>query len=145
MKIGDSIPNLEKSRIILNKEKEQPILLEGKPTFVHFWSFSCQICKQSLSDINFFREDFASEMNIISVHIPRSEQELQINLVKEQVVLNQIKHITIVDNQYNISDSFQNKFVPAFYLFDRNGTLIDFQAGELNKLHLEQQFSELLN
>lgn len=145
MNIGESIPNLERNRIILNKDKEQSVIIEDIPTFVHFWSFSCQICKQTLTEINSFREKFASKINIISVHMPRSEHELQINSVKEQVELNQIKHITIVDNQYSVADSFQNKFVPAFYLFNKNGILIDFQAGELNLSNLELKIQELID
>lgn len=144
MEIGDRIPNLEKNRIIVNKTSESKVMIDDLPTFIHFWSYGCQICKQTLSEINLFRERFEDKINIISVHMPRSEQELQVNLVKEQITLNQIKHITIVDNQYTVADAFQNKFVPAFYLFDKNGILIDFQAGELNIQNLDNKVKELL-
>lgn len=145
MEIGDYIPNLEKNRIIFNNESNKMLVEEGIPTFVHFWSFSCQICKQSLSQINSFREKYKAQINIISVHIPRSEQELQVKIVKEKVSLNKIKHITIVDNQYSVSDKFQNNYVPSFYLFDNLGKLCDKQAGEFNLQVLEDKLIEMIN
>lgn len=145
MEIGNTLPNLEKNRIILNKEIDKLVITEGLPTFIHFWSYSCQICKQTLPDINFLQGKFKTKINIISVHMPRSEQDLQINLVKEHVEQNQIKHITIVDNQYAVADAFDNKFVPSCYLFDKLGTLVDFQAGELNIPLVEKKLNEFLN
>lgn len=144
MEIGDRIPNLERNRIIVNKNSESKIIKEDFPTFIHFWSYSCQICKQTLSEINLLRELFENNINIVSIHMPRSEEELQVNVVKEQIKLNQIKHTTIIDNQYTVADAFQNKFVPAFYLFDKDGILIDFQAGELNIPNLDNVIKELL-
>lgn len=145
MEIGDKLPNLESNRIILNKNSESKVINDGMPTFIHFWSFSCHICKQTLEEINLLRAKFMSDLNIISIHMPRSEQELQINLVKEHVELNHIKHITIVDNQYTVADLFQNKFIPSFYLFNKNNELVYIHAGELDILSLENKINELLN
>lgn len=138
MKIGDRLPKLENNRMIVNKIPNQELLVEGIPTFIHFWSYSCQICKKSLATINLFRNKFLGEINIISIHMPRSEMELQVNVVKENIEQNGITHPTIIDNQHSVAEAFKNKYVPAYYLFNKEGQLHHSQTGELDIEILEE-------
>jgi len=105
--------------------------LKGKPVLIHFWSISCHNCKESLPDINNWVDEFApSGLKIISVHMPRSEADTNVEKVKEAVEEYKMKQPCVVDNWHEITDRFENKFVPAYYVFDSEHKLRHFQAGE---------------
>jgi thiol-disulfide isomerase/thioredoxin len=103
----------------------------GAPTLVHFWAISCGSCKESLPDVNRWLETFAPQgLKILSVHMPRQESDTNVAAVKEAIDEYAVKQPCVVDNWHTITDAFENKYVPAFYLFDRQGKLRHFQAGE---------------
>jgi hypothetical protein len=41
-----------------------------------------------------------------------------------------LEHPQAIDEDYTLVDRFENKHVPAFYIFDREGKLRHFQAGD---------------
>lgn len=105
--------------------------LKGKPVLVHFWSISCGLCKKSLPDVNELREKYKEhDLQVIGVHMPRSEKDTEIGPVKETIEKYELKHPQAIDNEHNVVDAFENEFVPAFYLFDRDGLLRHRSAGE---------------
>lgn len=101
----------------------------GKPVLVHFWSISCGMCKESLPEINQLREKH-SELQLIGIHMPRSEKDTDISAVKETIEQYELKHPQGIDNQHEVVDRFENQFVPSFYLFDEKGQLRHRSAGE---------------
>ncbi|BCU80651.1 thiol-disulfide oxidoreductase YkuV [Polycladomyces abyssicola] len=105
--------------------------LQGKPVLVHFWSISCGMCKTSLPQVNEIREKYKDKgLQVIGVHMPRSEKDTEIGPVKETIEKYELKHPQAIDNQHNVVDAFENEFVPAFYLFDKEGVLRHRSAGE---------------
>jgi thiol-disulfide isomerase/thioredoxin len=103
--------------------------LASKPVLVHFWSISCGMCKESLPEINKMREAYP-DLQIVGIHMPRSEKDTNIVAVKETIAKYELQHPQGIDNEHNVVDAFQNEFVPAFYLFDREGVLRHRSAGE---------------
>ncbi|MXQ53931.1 TlpA family protein disulfide reductase [Shimazuella alba] len=103
--------------------------LASKPVLVHFWSISCGMCKESLPEINKMREAYP-DLQIVGIHMPRSEKDTNIVAVKETIAKYELQHAQGIDNEHNVVDAFQNEFVPAFYLFDREGVLRHRSAGE---------------
>lgn len=101
----------------------------GKPVLVHFWSVSCGMCKESLPEINQLREKYP-ELQLIGIHMPRSEKDTEIPAVKETIEKYELKHPQGIDNHHEVVDRFENQFVPAFYLFDEKGQLRHRSAGE---------------
>ena len=101
------------------------------PTLIHFWAISCHSCKESLPDVNRWLDTYSPQgLKILSVHMPRQESDTNLDAVTEIVKEYQMKQPCVVDNWHSITDAFENKFVPAFYLFDAEGKLRHFQAGE---------------
>jgi hypothetical protein len=49
-----------------------------------------------------------------------------------------------VDNTHAIVKQFQNEFVPAYYVFDRNHELVHRQAGDRGFERLEQKIEDVL-
>ena len=50
-----------------------------------------------------------------------------------------------VDNEHTLVDAFENEFVPAYYLFDRNHELVHRQAGDRGFERLEAKIEEVLS
>ncbi|MGC4376985.1 TlpA disulfide reductase family protein [Fictibacillus sp. Mic-4] len=129
MKLRDQMPELNGATKWLNGEVTKSDLIGEKPTLIHFWSVSCGLCKEAMPNINAFRDDYKDELNVVAIHMPRSEKDLDIDQVVEVAKEHGITQPIAVDNEHNIVDAFQNEYVPAYYVFDKDGMLRHFQAG----------------
>lgn len=120
--------------------------LEGRPVLVHFWAVSCHMCKESLPQINEWRDKYGEEydLQVIGIHMPRSEKDTEIDPVKETIEKYELKHPVAIDNRHQITDAYQNEFVPAYYLFDDKMQLRHFQAGEKGLKMVEQRLHKVL-
>ncbi len=120
--------------------------LQGQPVLIHFWSVSCHMCKESLPQINEWREKYekAYNLKVIGVHMPRSEKDLSEAQVKEVVKAYNLTHPIMIDNQHAVTEAFQNEYVPAYYLFDDKQQLRHFQAGEKGLKMVEQRLNKIL-
>ena len=106
---------------------------EGQPTLIHFWSMSCGICKDNMPRIAEWREGLKERgLRVIAVHMPRYESDTDVEAVREAIATNTITEPCAVDNEHKLRDTFQNDqgYVPAYYLFDGEGKLRSFAAGE---------------
>lgn len=121
--------------------------LQGRPVLVHFWAVSCHMCKESLPQINEWREKYEKEYNlqVIGVHMPRSEKDTEIEPVKETIEKFELKHPIMIDNGHEITNRFENEYVPAYYLFDGEQRLRHFQAGERGLKMVEQRINKILS
>lgn len=117
--------------------------VQGQPTLVHFWSISCGICKESLPELNRIREEHP-DLKVVSIHMPRSEQDTNVDAVKETIVKYEMKHPQGIDNQHAVVDRFENEYVPAFYLYDANGLLRHRSAGEQALTMLKRPLERVL-
>jgi thiol-disulfide isomerase/thioredoxin len=105
----------------------------GHPTLVHFWSVSCGICKENMPRVSEWRDARATEgLRVIAVHMPRYEADTDTEAVRGAIATYNITEPCAVDNQHRLRDAFQNDqgYVPAYYLFDAEGKLRSFAAGE---------------
>lgn len=119
--------------------------LAGKPVLVHFWSVSCYMCKESMPQINEWREKYAANgLQVIGIHMPRSETDTNIEAIKETVTQYNLTHPIAIDNEMKTTDAFQNEYVPAFYLFDETLQLRHFQAGEKGLNLVKKRLNRIL-
>jgi thiol-disulfide isomerase/thioredoxin len=106
---------------------------EGRPTLVHFWSVSCGICKENMPRISEWREGRREDgLRVIAVHMPRYEADTDVEAVREAISKYDITEPCAIDNGHKLRDAFHNDhgYVPAYYLFDAQGKLKSFAAGE---------------
>ncbi len=140
MKIGDKLPTLSGATVVLNNQEN--LIVEKKLNLVLFWSISCQICKRIIHNVQQFSES-NENVNLIFVHMPRSEKELSVDLVKECMEVHHILQPTLIDNQHNIADLFQNRYVPSLFLFDRQNQLLYKKSGEIDITELESHVKNI--
>ncbi|MDT4968871.1 MAG: hypothetical protein QOJ64_3608 [Acidobacteriota bacterium] len=106
---------------------------QGHPVLVHFWSVSCGVCKENMPRVAEWREGRREDgLRVIAIHMPRYEADTDVEAVREAIANNNITEPCAVDNQHKLRDIFQNEqgYVPAYYLFDAQGKLRSFAAGE---------------
>jgi thiol-disulfide isomerase/thioredoxin len=134
MRIGTEIPSFEGATEWFNSTAEHAeVETKGRPTLVHFWSISCGVCKENLPRITSWREKYGADgLRLVAVHMPRYEADLDVEDVREAISTYNITEPCAIDNEHKLRDAFQNEqgFVPAYYLFDSEGKLRSFAAGE---------------
>ena len=121
MRIGTEMPGFEGATDWLTSNPaEATAAIKGQPTLIHFWAVSCGICKENLPKIHEWRDQLKdSGLRVIAIHMPRYPADTDLTAVRE-------------DNGHKLRDAFLNEqgFVPAYYLFDAEGKLKSFAAGE---------------
>lgn len=134
MRIGSEMPSLDgATEWIGSTAAEAEELTRGTPTLVHFWAVSCGICKENLPRLASWREQHKQEgLRLIAVHMPRFEADTNVEAVRQAIARYDIREPCAVDNQHKLRDAFKNDqgYVPAYYLFDGEGKLRSFAAGE---------------
>jgi len=134
MKIGTQMPSLGGATEWFNgTEAHAEVEAKGHPTLVHFWAVSCGICKENMPRLARLRERYQNQgLRVVAVHMPRYEADTDVEAVREAISLHNITEPCAVDNEHKLRDAFQNEegYVPAYYLFDAEGKLRSFAAGE---------------
>ena len=144
MKLRSLMPELEGESAWLNHKVVRKELIGEKPTLIHFWSVSCQLCKEIMPQVNLLRDKYGSGLNVVAVHMPRSEEDTKIEKVQKAAQKYQITQPIFVDNWLRLSDLFQAQYVPSYYLFDRSGILRHFQSGGSGMKMLEKRILSIL-
>ncbi|ARK31183.1 TlpA disulfide reductase family protein [Halalkalibacter krulwichiae] len=129
LKLRSQMPELEGASTWLNGEVSKSDLVGDKPTLIHFWSISCGLCKEAMPNVNEFRDQYKDKLNVIAVHMPRSEKDLDLEEIKKVAAEHEITQPIFVDDEHKLTDAFENEYVPAYYVFDEEGQLRHFQAG----------------
>jgi len=134
MTIGTEMPALEGATEWFNATGAHAAAeAEGHATLVHFWSLSCGICQENMPRINEWRDGRAGDgLRVVAVHVPRDEADRDVENVREAINTFNITEPCAVDNEHKLRDAFGNeeKDIPAYYLFDAEGKLRSFAAGE---------------
>jgi thiol-disulfide isomerase/thioredoxin len=144
MKLREPMPELTGATEWLNGDVTRDELLGGNPTLIHFWSVSCGTCKEAMPKVNEFRDQYKGKLNVVAVHMPRSEKDLDIDQVREVAEKHGISQPIFVDNKHALTDAMDNQYVPAYYVFDAEGKLRHFQAGGGGMKMLEKRVNRVL-
>ena len=145
MKLRQQMPELEGATAWLNGETSKAELVGEKPTLIHFWSVSCHMCKEAMPDVNSFRDKYKDELNVVAVHMPRSEDDVDLENIKAVAAEHDITQSIFVDSELKLNDAFENQYVPAYYVFDKDGQLRHFQAGGSGMKMLEKRVNRVLD
>jgi thiol-disulfide isomerase/thioredoxin len=145
MKLREPMPELNGATEWLNGEVSKQDLIGEKPTLIHFWSVSCHLCKEAMPQVNEFRDNYKDKLNVVAVHMPRSEDDLNMEDIKKVAGEHDITQPIFVDSEHNLTDAFENQYVPAYYVFDKDGNLRHFQAGGSGMKMLEKRVNRVLD
>ncbi|WP_047150459.1 redoxin domain-containing protein [Aneurinibacillus tyrosinisolvens] len=144
MKLRDDMPEFTGVTEWVNGEvtKEE---LAGTPALVHYWSISCHTCKETLPQLNEWRDRYKEQgLRVVSIHMPRSEKDTEIGPIKEAIKQYGLIHPVAIDNGHKLVDAYENQYVPAYYLFDTEQKLRHYQAGEKGLKMLEKRLDRVI-
>ena len=134
LRIGTPLPDFSGATEWLGESEPDGVSAgAGRLTLVHFWSKSCELCKEKLPGLAELRARVGSErLRVVAVHMPRYPADTDVSAVRETAALHGVTEPCAVDNQHRLRDAFGNDqgFVPAYYLFDVEGNLRSYAAGE---------------
>lgn len=145
MRLGSPMPDLTGGTESYNAPVDLAAL-EGKPVLVHFWAVSCHICHDVMPELLAQRDKWAAQgLQVIGIHMPKEQGDLDQVKVLADVANYGINHPVLVDNQHAITEAFQNQFVPAFFLFGKDGNLFFRAAGDKGLANLGPKLEALFS
>lgn len=145
MKLRDEMPELDGATIWYNTDSiKKQSLIGNKITLIHFWSVSCELCKQSMTQVNNIRDFYKGQLNVIAVHMPLTEKDLNLEQVHKIAEEHDIIQPIYVDHEHILSNVFNNQYVPAYYVFDKKGRLRHRQSGDGGMTMLSRRINRLL-
>jgi len=147
LRLGAAMPSLAGALQWKNGILDE-LSLAGKPVLVHFWALGCHICHENMSTINRWRDEYGAQgLVTIAIHVPRSEEEMDVAQVIADAQRLGITELLGIDNTHEVTDLFQNEFVPAYFLFGSDGKLVGRAAGynglKLTEPRLQQLFGAM--
>ena len=149
MRIGTQMPPLDGATEWFNgTQSHAEAASKGRPTLIHFWSMSCGICKDNMPRIAEWRDGLKeSGLNVVAIHMPRYESDTDVEGVRAAISAHNIIEPCAIDNEHKLKDAFGNEqgFVPAYYLFDGEGKLRSFAAGERGLDLLKATLERVMN
>lgn len=150
MKVELQLPSLEGISDWLNREEANGFQREtkGRPILVHFWSLSSEPAKTNLTQVADLRDQRKREgLRVIGVHSPQSESEKNPRAVRDAIERLNVTEPCALDNDHKLSDAFGegHDVLPAYYLFDIEGTLRSSATGAGGLDQLEDELDQMLD
>ncbi len=131
-----------------NTPGNQPINLadeKGKVVMVDFWAYSCINCQRSIPHINAWNEAYGDlGFEVIGVHAPEYAFEKEPRNVKAGAADFGITYPVALDNKLSTWTNYRNRYWPAHYLVDAEGTVRHIKLGEGDYAVTEKLIRELL-
>ncbi|GMA50393.1 thiol-disulfide oxidoreductase YkuV [Alicyclobacillus contaminans] len=122
-----------------------PTLEKGKVTLIHFWAVSCHICHETMEEVLKIKDRYAKDgLQTVAIHMPRYEEDANKARVLEDIATYGMNQPIGLDHRMEISQRFENEYVPAFFIFGEDGTLKFRAAGDKGFQKVEPKIREAL-
>ena len=117
----------------LNSSPLHAAELRGHPVLVEFWTFGCSNCLASMDWMHAAATRYRGRgLVIVGVHTPEMPAEYRRDAVRTAVARLAIDYPVMIDADYSYWRALENRFWPAFYLYDADGRLVATHVGELH-------------
>lgn len=136
------MPSLDGDELIINERALTKDI--SNVTLIYFWSISCNQCETSIIKLKELQQLFQNKLTIIAIHMPRSEEDKDVKAIKSKLKQLAIALPVYVDQHLRLTNAFENRFVPAYYLFDKEKKLRFYQAGVPSKKLLQQKIERFI-
>ncbi len=118
---------------------------KGKVVLVDFWAYSCINCQRSIPHITAWYEAYADHgLQVVGVHSPEYAFEKEPRNVKAGARDFGITYPVALDNTLSTWTNYRNRYWPAHYLIDAEGTVRHIKFGEGDYAITEKLIRELL-
>lgn len=132
----------------LNTPDGEPIDLadlRGRVVLIDFWAYSCINCQRSIPHVVAWDETYADAgLQVIGIHSPEYAFEKDAGNVAAGIRDFEIDYPVALDNDLATWTNYRNRYWPAHYLIDADGTVRHISFGEGNYTATEKMIRELL-
>ena len=97
--------------------------LKDKIILLHFWSYSCISCIESIEKIKYFTDRNPNMVAVIGVHSPIFENEKNYNSIKKAIIRYDINYPVINDPNHDLTKKFNITQTPTFLIFNLSGKI----------------------
>ncbi|MGX2993394.1 cytochrome c biogenesis protein DipZ [Streptomyces sp. JNUCC 64] len=141
-------PPLEGIDSWLNTPGDRPLGLKelrGKVVLIDFWTYSCVNCQRAAPHLRDWDRAYRDAgLRVIGVHSPEFAFEKERDNVVAGARKLGVTWPVALDNDLTTWDNYRNRFWPAKYLVDADGTVRHFAFGEGGYERTERLIRELL-
>ena len=143
--VGNRAPEFQGIVNWINSEPLTMEALQGKVVLIDFWTYTCINCIRTLPYLKDWYDKYASRgLVIVGVHSPEFEFEKQTHNVIRSANEFELSYAIAQDNDFVTWHAYNNRFWPAKYLVDQNGTVRYTHFGEGAYQQTERQIQTLL-
>lgn len=119
--------------------------LKGKVVLVDFWAYSCINCQRSVPHLTDWYSKYKdSGLEIIGIHSPEYAFEKETRNVMSGAMDLGITYPVAIDNTLSTWTNYRNRYWPAHYLIDSEGTVRHIKFGEGGYQTTEKLIRKLL-
>ena len=139
------VPSFRGATGWINSEPLDPDALKGQVVLVHFGTFTCINWIRTLPHVRSWASTYSGEgLTVVGVNTPEFHFERDFASVEREIQKRAIHYPVAVDNEYRVWDAFDNRYWPALYLADRDGTIRYRHFGEGRYEETERVLQRLL-
>ncbi|SDS06314.1 cytochrome c biogenesis protein DipZ [Microterricola viridarii] len=141
-------PDLTGIQQWFNTPGDAPLALDqlrGKVVLIDFWAYSCINCQRSVPHVVAWDKAYrAAGLEVIGVHSPEYAFEKEPRNVVAGAAALGIDYPVALDNSLSTWTNYRNRYWPAHYLIDADGTVRHIRFGEGGYADTEKLIRELL-
>jgi peptide-methionine (R)-S-oxide reductase len=105
--------------------------LRGRVVLVHFWTFGCYNCRNTLPSVKSWDTHYRDKgLTVIGVHSPELEPERSLENVRREVASLGIKYPIVTDNDYSTWNAYGVSAWPTLFVLDKQGRVRFTHVGE---------------
>jgi thiol-disulfide isomerase/thioredoxin len=136
---------LDRAPVWLNSEPLTAERLRGRVVLVDFWTYSCVNWLRTLPYLRAWQERYEERgLVVVGAHAPEFGFEHDLDNVQRAADELGVDYPVVIDNDFAIWRSFENRYWPAVYLVDRDGRVRFDHFGEGAYEQTERAIQQLL-
>jgi thiol-disulfide isomerase/thioredoxin len=143
--VHSALDELDHAMAWLNSEPLTADALRGHTVLVDFWTYSCVNWLRTLPYVRAWADRYADRgLVVVGVHAPEFGFEHDFENVRRAVADLDVRYPVVIDNDFAIWRSFENRYWPALYLVDGDGRVRFRHFGEEAYAETERAIQHLL-
>jgi thiol-disulfide isomerase/thioredoxin len=143
--MAQEINSLDGAAQWLNSEPLTGSGLRRKVVLVQFWTYTCINWIRTLPYVRAWAERYGRHgLVVVGVHAPEFPFERDLDNVRDAARDMRVEYPIAIDNEFGIWSAFGNRFWPAVYFVDAEGTIRHHHFGEGEYESSEQVLRQLL-